>query len=207
MKCVAKSRVSAVAHIWQHVVHKDLIHWRVVVVTNAQTILEESAGIGDASKVSHDSSRGKCPTVECTAASDVWLKTTDVLVGLDTLNVVAKNLCSCLKNSLVSDTIHIDVKVILDKVTGVVHTREIIWCTVSPVCGVEVDVIIVVQNVILGLRRNDVVVDYQVPNLITHGSILIHVSRRKGNLDCIASSLVVVPDVLNLLRLQRVSNH
>ena len=130
-----------------------------------------------------------------------------MLVGLDTLNVVAKNLCGCLQNSLISDTIHIDVKVIFDKVTGVVHTREIIWCSVSPVCCIEIDVIIIVQNVILGLRRNDVVVDYQVPNLITHSSILIHVSRWKGNLNCIASSLVVVPDVLNLLRLQRVSNH
>ena len=129
-----------------------------------------------------------------------------MFIRLDTLNVVAKNLCSCLQNSLVSDTIHIDVKIIPNKVTGVIHTREVIWCAVSPVCGVEVDVIIVVQNVILGLRRNDVVVDYQVPNLITHGSILIHVSRWKGNLDCIATGLVVVLDVLNLLRLQRVSN-
>ena len=130
-----------------------------------------------------------------------------MLVGLDTLNVIAKNLCSCLQNSLVSDAIHVDVEVILNKVASVVHTREIIWSTVSPVRCIEVNVIVVVQNVILGLRRNDVVVDYQVPNLITHGSILIHVSRWKGNLDCIATSLVIVPDVLNLLRLQRVSNH
>ena len=202
MKCIAESRVSAVAHIWQHVVHKNLIHWRVVVVANAQTILEESAGISDASKVSHDSSRGKCPTVECAAASNVWLKATDVLIGLDTLNVVTKNLSSCLQNSLVSDTIHIDVEVILNKVASVVHTREVIWSTVSPVCGVEVNVVIVVQNVILGLRRNDIVVDYQVSNLITHASILIHVSRWKGNLDCVTTGLVVVPDVLNLLRLQ-----
>ena len=128
-----------------------------------------------------------------------------MLVGLDTLNVVAKNLCSCLQNSLVSDTIHIDVKIILNKVTGVVHTREIIWCSVSPVCCVEVDVIIVVQNVILGLRRNDVIVDYQVPNLIRHGCILIHVSGWKSNLDCIATTLVVVPNELNVLWLQRIN--
>ena len=202
LKCIAESRPSAVAHIWQHVIHKNLIHWRVVVVTNAQTILEESAGISDASKVSHDSSRGKCPTVECAAASNVWLKAADVLVGLDTLNVVTKNLSGCLQNSLVSDTIHIDVEVILNKVASVVHTREVIWSTVSPVCGVEVNVVIVVQNVILGLRRNDIVVDYQVSNLITHASILIHVSRWKGNLDCVTTGLVVVPNVLNLLRLQ-----
>ena len=72
----------------------------------------------------------------------------------------------------------------------------------SPVCCVEVDVIIVVQNVILGLRRNDVIVDYQVPNLITHGFILIHVSGWKSDLDCIATTLVVVPNELNVLWLQ-----
>ena len=125
-----------------------------------------------------------------------------MLIGLDTLNVVTKNLSCCLQNGLVGDTIHVDVEVILNKVASVVHTREVIWSTVSPVCGVEVNVIVVVQDVILGLRRNDVVVDYQVSNLITHGSVLIYVSRWKGDFNCITAGLVVVPDVLNLLRLQ-----